>query len=98
MRSPPPNYGRFDSEQKALQAVVQRLVDALHPLSIYLFGSRAEGRARPDSDFDLVVVLDDEAPNSDADYDELYRPSRMSSSSDDFDDEPEDLDHWRRPS
>lgn len=74
MRSPPPNYGRFDSEQKALQAVVQRLVDALQPLSIYLFGSRAEGRARPDSDFDLVVALDDEAPNSDADYDEVYAP------------------------
>jgi predicted nucleotidyltransferase len=74
MRPPPPNYGRLDSEQKALQAVVQRLVDALHPLSIYLFGSRAEGRARPDSDFDLVVVLDDEAPNSDADYDEVYAP------------------------
>ena len=74
MRQPPPNYGRFDSEQKALQAVVQRLVDALHPQSIYLFGSRAEGRARPDSDFDLLVIFDDEAPNSNIDYAEVYAP------------------------
>ena len=41
---------------------------------IYLFGSRAEGRARPDSDFDLVVVFADDAPNRDADYDEVYAP------------------------
>lgn len=74
VRPPPPNYGRFSSEQEALRAVVQRLADALHPLSIYLFGSRAERRARPDSDFDLLVVFDDQAPNADADYDEVYAP------------------------
>ncbi len=74
MRPPAPNHGRFSSEQEALQAVVRRLVEALNPLWIYLFGSRAEGRARPDSDFDLLVVLDDEAPNADADYDEVYAP------------------------
>jgi len=74
MRPSPPNYGRFSSEQEALRAVVQRLAAALHPLSIYLFGSRAEGRARPDSDFDLLVVFDDQAPNADADYDEVYGP------------------------
>ncbi len=74
MCPPPPNHGRFSSEQEALQAVVQRLVDALHPLSIYLFGSRAEGRARPDSDFDLLVVFDDEASNANTGYDEVYAP------------------------
>lgn len=74
MRPPPPNHGRFSSEQEALQAVVRRLVDALHPASIYLFGSRAEGRARPESDFDLLVVFDDEAPNANANYDEVYAP------------------------
>ena len=74
MRPAPPNYGPFSSEPTALKGVVERLVDALQPLRIYLFGSRAEGRARPDSDFDLVVVFDDEAPNSNADYDEVYAP------------------------
>ena len=74
MRSAPPNYGPFSSEQAALEGVVSRLAEALKPLGIYLFGSRAEGRARPDSDFDLVVVFDDDAPNRDADYDEVYSP------------------------
>jgi predicted nucleotidyltransferase len=41
-------------------------VEELKPFRTYLFGSRAEGRARPDSDFDLVVVFDDDAPNSEA--------------------------------
>ena len=74
MRPPPPNYGPYSSEEGALQAIVKRLVGALKPLRIYLFGSRAEGRARPDSDFDLLVVFDDEAPNRDADYDDVYAP------------------------
>jgi len=34
----------------------------MHPLEVWLFGSRAEGRARPDSDYDLLVVLPDDAP------------------------------------
>ncbi|MCP4251178.1 MAG: nucleotidyltransferase domain-containing protein [bacterium] len=74
MRPPPPNYGPYSSEESALRAILQRLTEALKPFRIYLFGSRAEGRARPDSDFDLLVVFDDEAPNSDADYEEVYAP------------------------
>lgn len=42
-----------------LDAMVQRLVGALAPARIYLFGSRARGEARPDSDYDLLVVLSD---------------------------------------
>jgi predicted nucleotidyltransferase len=76
MKPAPPNYGSFSSEQTALQAVLSRLAEALQPFRIYLFGSRAEGRARPDSDFDLLVVFDDEAPNRDADYDMVYAPVR----------------------
>ena len=36
--------------------VVRRVVRVADPLRIILFGSRARGDARPDSDFDLVVV------------------------------------------
>ncbi|WP_438032778.1 nucleotidyltransferase domain-containing protein [Sorangium sp. So ce204] len=36
----------------------------LAPEEIWLFGSRAEGRARPDSDYDLLAVLSDDAPDS----------------------------------
>lgn len=40
---------------------MQHVVEVLHPLEVWLFGSRAEGRARPDSDYDLLVVLPDDA-------------------------------------
>lgn len=35
------------------------------PTSIWLFGSRATGKARADSDWDLLVVLPDELPAED---------------------------------
>lgn len=37
------------------------------PEEIWLFGSRAEGRARPDSDYDLLVVLPDGTPEEQLD-------------------------------
>jgi uncharacterized protein len=45
-----------------LAEIVRRLVDAYHPRSIYLFGSKARGEAGPDSDYDLLVVVSDNAP------------------------------------
>lgn len=42
-----------------LRAVLERLVEGLRPEEIWLFGSRAEGRAHPDSDWDLLVVVPD---------------------------------------
>ena len=39
-----------------LQDVVSATVDAVDPERIILFGSRARGDARPDSDLDLLVV------------------------------------------
>jgi hypothetical protein len=52
-----------------LQEAVRRLVDALSPRAIILFGSRARGTNRPDSDYDLLVVS-----SALRDYDEVYRP------------------------
>jgi predicted nucleotidyltransferase len=40
-----------------LNEIVRRLVETLQPERIYLFGSRARGEARPDSDYDLLVVV-----------------------------------------
>lgn len=51
-----PNRGVFEDENAALSAIVTRLREALDPKEIWLFGSRARGKARPDSDFDLLVV------------------------------------------
>jgi predicted nucleotidyltransferase len=46
--------------EQVIQDAVQRLVSAAHaPLKVILFGSRAEGRERPDSDVDLLVVEED---------------------------------------
>lgn len=55
------NTGIFETETAALEAAVRRLADVIRPHAIYLFGSRARGHHRPDSDFDFIVLtrLDD---------------------------------------
>ena len=40
------------ADDPVLPEVVRRLVEAYHPLRIYLFGSAARGDAGPDSDYD----------------------------------------------
>lgn len=45
-------------ENKLLTLIVDRLVDVYHPISIYLFGSQAWGTATPQSDLDILVVVD----------------------------------------
>lgn len=46
-------------EPELLDEIVQRLVNALHPEKIYLFGSHAYGQPNDDSDVDLLVVIRD---------------------------------------
>jgi hypothetical protein len=50
------------ADDPVLSEVVRRLSEVYHPLRIYLFGSAARGDAGPDSDYDLMVILPDEAP------------------------------------
>lgn len=45
-----------------LAEIVRRLVEAYRPERIYLFGSVARGETGSDSDYDLLVVVPDEAP------------------------------------
>ena len=47
------NLGPFRSEDAALSFLVGRLTASLRPEAIFLFGSRAAGREKPTSDFDL---------------------------------------------
>jgi predicted nucleotidyltransferase len=41
--------------------LLNRVVDYFHPRRVVLFGSRARGESGPDSDIDLIVILDDDA-------------------------------------
>lgn len=43
----------------SLERLVRHVVEAMRPLEVWLFGSRAENRARPTSDYDLLVVMPD---------------------------------------
>lgn len=45
-----------------LAELVRRLVAAYEPERIYLFGSKARGDADADSDYDLLLVVPDDAP------------------------------------
>jgi predicted nucleotidyltransferase len=42
-----------------LSEAIRRLVEAAHPRRIILFGSRARGDAREDSDVDLMLLQDE---------------------------------------
>lgn len=42
--------------------IVTRIVDAIHPIKIILFGSYAYGDPTTDSDVDLVVVTENPVP------------------------------------
>jgi predicted nucleotidyltransferase len=44
--------------ERLLTEIRKRIVDALAPERVILFGSYAEGRATADSDLDLLVVTD----------------------------------------
>lgn len=104
-RQPPPNLGGHATESEALKEMVGLLIQGLKPKAIYLFGSRARlspfrlrgtaagrwGNARPDSDFDLMVVIPRdplagrcsaaehrEAGDDAVDYDRVYAPLRRS--------------------
>lgn len=52
---------RIESDSR-LDEIVERLKRAYDPEQIYLFGSHARGDEGSDSDFDLLVVIPDDAP------------------------------------
>ena len=46
--------------ESAIEEMVRRIVEAVHPDKIILFGSHARGEAGPDSDVDLLIVAPSE--------------------------------------
>ncbi len=49
----------LDRYPEALRNLVRQIVEAVHPLKVILFGSRARGDAKPDSDYDIMVIMPD---------------------------------------
>jgi predicted nucleotidyltransferase len=49
-------------QDPVLDEIVRRLVASYNPLEVYLFGSKARGGSGVDSDYDLLVVVPDDAP------------------------------------
>ena len=45
--------------QETLDELVRRIVEAVHPFRIILFGSAARGQTHPYSDIDVMVVMPD---------------------------------------
>jgi len=52
----------MDVPEEILDELVRRLVEAVHPKRIILFGSTARGRIRAHSDLDVLVVVSDSLP------------------------------------
>ena len=61
-----------------ISALVAAMCKSLHPAEIWLFGSRARGTAGPDSDWDLLAVLDNNAAAELSDPVLAWRISRES--------------------
>lgn len=53
--------GRILAQDPVRAEIVHRLGEAYRPERIYLFGSRARGPVSPDSDYDLLIVVPDDA-------------------------------------
>jgi uncharacterized protein len=47
---------------KLIDEIIRRIVNAVQPEKIVLFGSRARGDARPESDMDLLVIAQSSEP------------------------------------
>lgn len=54
----PSIYERKRIPQKAIDEIVRQIVEKFQPQKIILFGSYARGNPRPESDVDLLVVME----------------------------------------
>ena len=51
------------ADTEILDEIVRRIVEVADPDKIILFGSRARGDARPDSDYDILVIAPSGQPH-----------------------------------
>ncbi|MBI5517592.1 MAG: nucleotidyltransferase domain-containing protein [Deltaproteobacteria bacterium] len=64
--SPPEPRGELPT------SVLERVIAQWRPEEIWLYGSRAHGTHRPDSDWDLLVIVPDNTPASQLDLGEAW--------------------------
>ena len=62
------------SSDKVPAELLQAVVEYYRPRKVILFGSRARGDARGDSDYDLLVVIDDDFPREKLSGQQARRP------------------------
>jgi predicted nucleotidyltransferase len=83
-----------DLEAK-IQEMVRRIVEAVHPDRVVLFGSRARGEAGPDSDVDLLMIAPSEAPSDERTVPLCQAIGVMGVSKDLIRQTPEGAGEWR---
>ena len=71
-----PRSGHLAVPPAALRELLHRIMFFYAPLEVWLFGSRVRGEARPDSDWDILVVVDDVTPEAVLDPDVAWRLQR----------------------
>ena len=59
-----------------LDLAISRLAETYHPEAIWLFGSQARNQAAADSDFDLLMIVPDDADRQHRKADLAYRALR----------------------
>ena len=57
----------------ALRDLVAKIVERADPVAVYLFGSRARGDHDEDSDYDVMIVVDDSWPPERANVREAFK-------------------------
>ena len=62
-----------------ISGIVDRIVESFAPEKVILFGSYAYGNATPDSDLDLLVIMETDLPAAERNrkVSRLLRPRRM---------------------
>jgi uncharacterized protein len=70
----------IDVTEEVLSDMVQAIVREVDPERIYLFGSRARGEARQDSDVDLLIIVSEPFGPEHSRFQEINRVYRALSS------------------
>lgn len=80
MRTQPPSNvvrrSAADIDLRPVQRLIERIKTAYKPRQIWLFGSRARGDAKADSDWDFLVVVGDDADDATLDPRRTHRLQR----------------------